>query len=67
MTSIQYTTPLSPFDPNRYFMKRLFTVLDNDQDFSVDFKELIFGVSVLCRGSVTQKMKCMCALGCVLG
>jgi len=42
---------------DEYFMQRLFTVFDNDQDMCVDFKELIHGISVLCRGSVHQKMK----------
>jgi len=35
----------------------LFYVFDSDQDYSVDFRELVSGLSVLCRGSIHQKMK----------
>jgi len=40
-------------------MERLFQIFDLDHDSYVDFKELMTGLSVLCRGSIEDRLR-MC-------
>jgi hypothetical protein len=44
---------------DEYFMEQLFRVFDVNHDSNVDFKELISGLSVLCKGSNEEKLKSM--------
>lgn len=47
------------WNAEEYFMERLFQIFDAGHDAHVDFKELICGLSVLCRGSIEDRLK-MC-------
>jgi hypothetical protein len=40
------------------FVERLFTLLDVNHDGSVDLQEFITGLSLLCKGTVEEKLEC---------
>lgn len=44
---------------NTPFADRLFHLLDINGDGSVDLSEFVCGLSMLCKGSVEEKLECM--------
>lgn len=39
------------------FAERLFAIFDQDQDGTVDFSELMSGLSILCKGDPEEKLR----------
>lgn len=44
------------------FADRLFGIFDQDQDGTVDFSELMAGLSILCKGDPEEKLRCKLSL-----
>ena len=44
---------------DEYFIVRLYQVMDETKDNMVDFKDLIQGISTLCRGTFEDKLQCI--------
>lgn len=40
------------------FVERLFTLLDVNHDGTVDLQEFVSGLSLLCKGTVEEKLEC---------
>jgi hypothetical protein len=40
------------------FVDRLFTLLDTNGDGTVDLQEFVTGLSLLCKGTVEEKLEC---------
>lgn len=41
------------------FVERLFTLLDTNGDGTIDLQEFVTGLSMLCKGTPEEKLKCI--------
>lgn len=45
-------------ESSNIFFQNLFRTFDENHDNHIDFKELIIGLSVLCRGTISERIDC---------